>query len=227
MRLPGWLVDRDHTRASSLQFGLLLILMLAWLIALPLATTFGGTGEFLKAAFAFVAVQALLITSHHPRQRAFAVGCGLLIVLDATLEFPGVMNLISGLVIGGVLILIPVRLSTYVLEQKDVDANTVFGALCAYLFMGMSWSVVYAVVDNLAPGSFAGPEGTGLDFQTLLYFSFTTLTTLGYGDVAPQNSPARMLSVLEALIGQVYLVVVVARLVSSEMESRREDREDT
>ena len=103
------------------------------------------------------------------------------------------------------------------LEQEVVDRETIFGALCAYLFMGMSWAVLYAVVVGLWPGAIHFPEGGEADFQSLVYFSFTTLTTLGYGDIAPRLAPVRMLAVLEALIGQIYLVVVVARLVSSHM----------
>ena len=67
------------------------------------------------------------------------------------------------------------------------------------------------------------PGGGESDFLTWVYFSFTTLTTLGYGDVAPRSDVARMLAILEALIGQIYLVVIVARLVGSYMRRPTED----
>ena len=97
----------------------------------------------------------------------------------------------------------------------------VFGALCAYLFVGMLFALVFAHVEYLAPGSFnlgneallqaASSEATLL--PTFTYFSFVTLTTLGYGDITPVTEYARSLAWLEALIGQLYLAVMVATLV--------------
>lgn len=203
--------------ADARQFGSLLALMFLWMLALPVAGQFGASGRILSAAFAVVAVQALLITARSRRERWMLVGWGVLIVVHPFLAAIPQLELAAAVALGLVLLYIPVRLSAFVLEQETVDSETVFGALCAYLFMGLCWAVIYATVVELRPDAIFVPEGGSGDFLTWVYFSFTTLTTLGYGDVAPRLDSVRMLAILEALIGQIYLVVIVARLVGSYM----------
>lgn len=96
--------------------------------------------------------------------------------------------------------------------------NTVFGAVCGYFLLGLFWAFVYVGIEKIDPGTFAFSEALDSEaserLTELLYFSFVTITTLGYGDITPVGDLARALVVLEAFIGQVYLVVLVARLVS-------------
>jgi hypothetical protein len=79
--------------------------------------------------------------------------------------------------------------------------------------MALMWTFVFVVVETLHPGSFNLPEGGEEATRYFLYYSFVTLTTLGYGDITPVTGLARSLSILEAVIGQLYLVVQVAWLV--------------
>lgn len=207
--------------ADATQFGVLLGLMFVWLLAMPVAIAAGGGGEILRAAFALIATQALLITATSRREKWIFATWGLLFLVHPLISGPRSVELSAGGLIIALLLYVPMRLSAFVLEQEVVDRNTIFGALCAYLFMGTSFAVLFGVIVDLWPGAIAVPEGTPADFMSWLYFSFTTLTTLGYGDIAPRLAPVRMLAILEALIGQIYLVVVVARLVSSYMGSPR------
>ena len=90
--------------------------------------------------------------------------------------------------------------------------------------LGVSWSLAYSLIDVLQPGAFAYAhagdtdawrlQGSGENSGYALYYSFITLTTLGYGDIAPVSMTARMLATLEAITGQIYLAVLVARLVA-------------
>jgi hypothetical protein len=98
----------------------------------------------------------------------------------------------------------------YVLRPGRVDTEKIYAAICVYFFIGVVWKNFYLLVDQLIPGSF-GP--TELARGSLLYFSFITLSTLGYGDITPANGPAQALAYLEALTGQLYLTILVARLV--------------
>lgn len=98
----------------------------------------------------------------------------------------------------------------YALRGGRVDHEKVAAAVCVYLLIGVVWQDLYILVDILIPGSFSSAVLTGKDY---LYYSFVTLSTLGYGDISPVNGPARALAYTEALVGQLYLTILVARLV--------------
>ena len=102
-----------------------------------------------------------------------------------------------------------------VVRTERVTHDVISGAIAVYLLVGIAWAVVYALVEGLNPGSFRlGPAGQGTIWEQLLYFSFTTLSTLGFGDITPVNPIARMWTVFEAIFGTLYLAILVARLVS-------------
>lgn len=98
----------------------------------------------------------------------------------------------------------------YALRGGRVDAEKIAAAVCVYLLIGVVWQDLYVLLNIVIPGSFNSVLLTGKDF---LYFSFITLSTLGYGDITPVIGPARALAYTEALIGQLYLTILVARLV--------------
>lgn len=106
-----------------------------------------------------------------------------------------------------------------IFAARDITRNLLFAALCVYLLLGVLWALTFSLVEILTPGAFAsGGRPIALRMDTgrsteALYFSFTTLATLGYGDIVPTGPLARMLAVLEAVVGQLYLAVLVARLV--------------
>ncbi len=98
--------------------------------------------------------------------------------------------------------------------------DSIFGAICAYLLLGMAWGSLYSVIEVMQPGSFQA-TGKMADALTsaeargpvLVYYSFVTMTTVGYGDITPVSPPARTLAWLEAMTGQFYIAVLVAGLV--------------
>jgi voltage-gated potassium channel Kch len=107
-------------------------------------------------------------------------------------------------------------------EQK-VGLGSVSAALCIYLLIGLAFAFVYDVIERLEPNSFEGlsigERAFDGSISGLMYYSFVTLTTLGYGDVTPLTQTARTFAMLEALLGQVVLVVLVARLVGMQVAS--------
>jgi len=106
---------------------------------------------------------------------------------------------------------LPVTL-TRVIRHRHVTSETVLGALCCYVLLGLLFAFLYLAVDDLGDPFFAQP---GPHAQSeFLYFSFVALTTLGFGDLSPAVGLPQGLTVLEALIGQVFLVTLVARLVT-------------
>jgi hypothetical protein len=104
-----------------------------------------------------------------------------------------------------------------VLRKGAVTADKIYGALCVYLLIGLTWGFMLLTLEGVQPGSFSlgqgQPSGIAKDPATLVYFSFVTLSTVGYGDITPLSPPARSLAFMEAIIGQIYLAVLVARLV--------------
>ncbi len=89
--------------------------------------------------------------------------------------------------------------------------------------IGLVWVFAYRLVDYLSPGALSiGPLGRGAGHgpQTVAYFSFVTLTTVGYGDITPVHPAARVLAIAEALIGQLYPAILIGRLVSLQISSR-------
>ncbi|HEX9411943.1 MAG TPA: potassium channel family protein, partial [Ktedonobacterales bacterium] len=111
------------------------------------------------------------------------------------------------------LIITPVVILRDLARHPVVSVDTVLGAICAYLSLGIGFAVVYSAIDALGPQPFFAEirHATPNDF---LFFSFSTLTTVGYGNLLPRGSLGQTLAMLEALFGQIYLVIIVARLVS-------------
>lgn len=105
----------------------------------------------------------------------------------------------------------------HILVDPEVMTDTLYGAACVYLLSGAAWSGLYTLIEGIQPGSFYVSAEQNLDqvvnWSDLLYFSYATLTTLGYGDITPVTSPARSLAALEAVFGVLYTAVLVARLV--------------
>lgn len=102
----------------------------------------------------------------------------------------------------------------HALRAGTVDAERIFAALDAYLLAGLMFGVCYWLFDQTWPDSFGPDLEGGLSLAQAIYFSFVTLATLGYGDIAPARDLAQGLAVLEAISGQLYVAVLVARLVS-------------
>ena len=102
---------------------------------------------------------------------------------------------------------------SHIFREKEVSEDLITGAVCAYLLIGILWTFVFYFLELGREGSFSLAKNFREEVGTFLYFSFVTLTTVGYGDVVPVTDPARSLAVLEAVTGQLYLAITVARLV--------------
>jgi hypothetical protein len=106
-------------------------------------------------------------------------------------------------------------------EERTVTIRTMLGVLCIYLLIGVFFAFIYAVIDAETANEFF-PHVAPASTSDFLYFSFTTLTTTGYGDLVTVNELGRSMAVLEALIGQIYLVTVVALIVANMRAPRRD-----
>ena len=111
------------------------------------------------------------------------------------------------------ILFVVVVLVAKLLTTSTVTANTLCRAVSAYLLMGVAWAAMYGMLVLLDPNAFRTPSGD-TSWAEYLYFSFTTLTTLGFGDITPVSPYARSLVMVEAVIGPMYLAVLIARLVA-------------
>lgn len=121
-----------------------------------------------------------------------------------------------------------------IFTSKQVTLNLLCASLCVYLLLGIAWGLAYSAASVVNVNSFKFTPGAG-DMPTAMrmdgrhsieaiYFSFTTMTTLGYGDIVPTTPITRMLAVLEAIVGQLYLAVLVARLVGLHIVTSEHDK---
>ena len=144
-----------------------------------------------------------------------------LIILRGTTKYQSIEYLYIGLLL--VFLLSAAWLvGSEVLLTGKVDFNIMVGAVALYLMLGMIWSIAYTVLLEVSPQALRGIEvGAWYDnLPTTTYFSFVTLTTLGYGDISPVTPVAQMLVMLEAVAGMFYLAVIVASLVGSYRDSK-------
>jgi hypothetical protein len=120
-----------------------------------------------------------------------------------------------------------VHVLRYVLMPGEVTADKIHGAIAGYILAGLLWTALYLFLDQTNPGSFSYrgvKDSTNLlAYPDLLYFSFVTLTTTGYGDIAPVTAHARSLAILEQLAGTFYIAILIARLTG--LYQRRGTRE--
>jgi len=113
-------------------------------------------------------------------------------------------------------------------REGPTTTHRIMGAVAVYLMIGMAWAVAYYLVALCIPGAFSiqapAPAGEGENLQSqLFYFSFVTLTSIGYGDIAAVHPIARMLVILEGVAGQLFPAILIARLVSLHIQSRHKN----
>jgi hypothetical protein len=105
-------------------------------------------------------------------------------------------------------------------RTRKITEDSLAGAVCVYLLIGLIWTYLYMIVELFIPGSFSFTQGdarvqmwVSSEFYPFYYFSLVTMTTVGYGDLLPVSTAARTLATMEGILGQIYLTILVARLV--------------
>jgi len=131
----------------------------------------------------------------------------------------GELDLGGGRVLGFLLVVLaPPSIIVGVVRQarraRQITVRTMFGVLCVYLLIGSAFAYAYGIISAVDDGGFFA-EISGGDVSDFLYFSFTTMTTTGFGDLTAAHDLGRSLAIMEALIGQIYLVTLVALIVSN------------
>ena len=130
-------------------------------------------------------------------------------------------------------IVMAVAILSTIIKTKKVTIETIYASICVYLILGIIWTMLFSAVEIIEPGSFLSGGAPIVDFSgdpvkrnifaNFIYYSFVTLTTLGYGDIIPVSPYARALSSLEAVIGQLFIAVLIAGLVGLHIVHARTD----
>jgi hypothetical protein len=205
------------TRALGGRYGYSLALILADYVLLA---ALGGSiaGRLITYLVVVSTLLVTLLTARAPRlwiTLAFAlVGASALVVVWAALTqtLAGFLGVTSSL---GVCLLLatPVVIVRDIIKTRFVSVHTLLAAMCLYLLIGIIFALLYDAVGAVTPGGYFGSPKLGT-ITNALFFSFTTLTTVGYGNLVPATAFGQSLAMVEAVAGQIFLIVVVARLVS-------------
>ena len=197
-------------------YGLVLLLIL---VTYALSATMTAPWAVSLVLFVQIATIWVTLQASQARRRVREVASGLLVVSAAIAILnlfisrdvaDGVMAVVSGLLY----VAAPAVIVRRLVLRRTVDTQTLLGAIAAYLMAGMAFAFVYRALGTLQAGPFFGSQGEG-SFSQDLFFSFTTLTTTGYGNLVPDANPGQTLAVMEMLTGQLFLVTAVARVVSA------------
>lgn len=207
----------------------LTVFLLMLIVFITLVIPFSHPGEtselFVVAFFSLLLITGVWTTVGSP----FLTGVAIFLAVCASafdiyqeLYRPtGLMLFIAEAVSLPILLLFLLVLVRSVNRAGPVTSHRVKGGIAIYLLLGLTWAEVYRLIEIVSPGSFNGINHSdfGLSF---VYFSFVTLTTVGYGDITPVHSFARAFANLEALMGQLFPAIFIAQLVSREVQARAE-----
>jgi hypothetical protein len=209
------------------RFGVLLIILVILLVGPPVLGGFDLSAAWFDGLMALLLVAAIVSLCFEHRQRLFALLLGIPTVIlslggHALSEGASAPVLLAGhlcevmFLFGASALIVRLLFGT-----RTLTFDSVFGSVCGYLFLGLGWAVVFSMIEGFRPGSFeigpklvSGGETARPLPHVLTYYSFVTLTTVGYGDISPVSPGTRTLAWIEAITGQFYLAVIVAGLVS-------------
>lgn len=216
------------------RYGSLLLILACLIIFQPFVVT--AVGKFV--------LELLFIAALLAGVRAIEIKRGLLrfevilLIVSLVLGFAGsLLNhpLLFGLgLVGEALFLSIVAIAILfdLFQSKKVSADTMAGAVCVYLLIALIWCYLYVLVELVSPGSFSFTQGQARmhlwlskEFYSFFYLSLITMTTVGYGDMTPVSKAARTCASLEAILGQIYLTILVARLVGMHLLHQQEKGE--
>jgi len=210
---------------------LLLALVMLMLMQLTVDTTVGK--YLLEAIFIAVLIAGLRAIETQKGLLGFEV---LLLLVGVVLSIAGtVLNNTPLFFVGNTcrvifMIMVALTILSDLFRGRRVSGDTLAGAVCVYLLIAVIWGYFFLLIEIIVPGSFSFTQGharmhlwISQEFFPFFYFSMVTITTVGYGDMAPVSTEAQTFATIEALIGQIYLTILVARLVGMYMFNQQVD----
>ncbi len=210
------LFGRAYTKG---RFLFLFILMLVMLVLAPLIETFFSLRIVLNILWSAIFLTAVYAVSQ--KRHVFFIGVLLALPMLLSLWFQHIVESSWVPLVGnffGVLFMAftIVQILNFIFKERNVHVDLITGAAVTYFLIALMWAFIYASLEKLHPGSFSITEGKMIHSQMVfVYYSFVTISTLGYGDITPLTNLASSVSMLEAVCGQLYIAVLIAWLVGS------------
>ena len=204
---------------------MLLACFIGLLLISPFSRVFEEQDNIITPVFTVIA--ALVILGAAERRETIwmmlaltLVWSGVGIVTDGSGLFAGI-SLLAPLLFLLVLATLFLLIARWMIRAVHINAEVLCAAICGYLLLGIFWAVLYSIILAVRarwfpqhPSAFVTTTSSSFEAGDLLYFSYMTLTTTGYGDIVPRGSEVRMLAVLEAMVGLFYNTIIIARFVS-------------
>jgi len=214
---------------KGLHFKNLLFFLLLYIVGSPFLEPYPSLALFAHISLSMVLFAAVYAVNKQNNQRSVAIA--LLLPLMA-LYWLGIYDIVSFSRFGAHLLfaifygLLVYSFTVQITHAKRVSTNVLSATLSLYLIIGLFWGALYTLLNEISPGSYSGNllENTQNTFHVFNYFSFVTLTTLGYGDITPQTAGASSLCQMEAIVGQFYTAVVVAWLVGMHVSYKHDEK---
>jgi hypothetical protein len=200
---------------------LLLIALALLIFFVPFVEEIKGGDLIVSVLLSLVLLSAVLAVASRGRTLTVALLLAIPAVVGRWVNHfqphlvPPAIFLVAGI---GLVAFVVGNLLRFVLRASTVDVEVLCASISAYLMLGLIWTMAYWLVEQLTPGAFAFNTTTGtketMQGFNAFYFSFITLSTVGYGDITPVSKVARMLAAMEAMTGLLYVAVLIARLVA-------------
>ncbi|HTP41654.1 MAG TPA: potassium channel family protein [Nitrospiria bacterium] len=205
----------------------LVLLVVTLFFILPISHLIGAGGLPVSVFFSLLLISGMATVSEHRAPTLLVTGLVIVtlglrwmthLVPNREIELASISSALVciGLLAGVVML--------QVFRKGPITGHRIQGAIAVYLLMGLIWALAYELVLLEVPGAFQSAEmgeRHGALMPSLVYFSFVTLTTVGYGDITPVHPIVRSLSNLEALVGQLYPAILIGRLVAMELSARQ------
>lgn len=209
-------------------FSYLLAGLVGFLTIGPVAQSIFGMANGAALLFCLNATLLTGIFSLQESRRLFLTGVVLAVIITmlsiVNALNPSLLLQLWGLAIILVFFVVSITLAlTHLFSSGSISLSRITGGVCIYLMLGITWAILYVYLYRYVPGVFMGlpPSDETVVLWDLIYFSFVTMSTLGYGDITPVGSMARTLAYMQAVTGQLYIAILIGAMVGSYVSNQR------
>ena len=208
----------SNLKSGTYKFRYLTIAMILWFVLFP----FVEGGKFglviLNILTSSIVLFGIFAVSFRKRTVIISLLLGLpwfiLSWIDILIsQLPEIVKLFSNMLLILFLAFTAIEILLYILRSTEIGGDILYGAVCIYFLIGGTWSSIYMLLEAIQPGSIVNNVTGVVNLSDLVYFSYITLTTLGYGEIIPMTAEARSIAILEAIVGVMYIAIIISRLV--------------
>ncbi|HSG28553.1 MAG TPA: ion channel [Candidatus Krumholzibacterium sp.] len=208
----------SYLRSGTNKFRHLTVAMALWFILFPVFQQIPFGYIYLNVLTSAIMLFGIFAVNRSKKAVATGLSLGLpwfiLSWIDILVtSLPGPLMMVTNLFLALFLGFTAVSILSYIVRATEISRDLLFGAACIYVLIGGTWATIFMVLQTVQPGSIMNVVTGTVNLSDLVYFSFSTLTTLGYGDLIPVSTTARSLAIIEAVAGVLYIAIIISRLV--------------